>query len=1111
MSARPWLSAAACAFLGVLSAFAQTNPGRISGTVTDSSGARIAGAAVTVTNQATGLTSKAKTDNSGYYLVANLPVGTYNVEVEHAGFRKAEKTGYDLVDDGRITADFALQVGAVTEKVQVSAVAGDTVNTVSGELSRTISAEQVADLALNGRNYMQLVSLVPGVALTSLDQMALTTSLSVGNQSINGNRTDSNHLMVDGGMNLDSGSNTSQINNVGVDFIQEVSVQTSAFSAQYGRNSGGSVNVVTKSGGDRFHGSLFETIRNDYLDAKDYFAPVKPELRFNDFGWSLGGPIAVGPLKRSKLFFFAGQEWKKIQRFTNPTRQTLPTLAEIGGDFSDRTNAINSPGTTTPIPNKNLTNLMTPDGRAVMAVYGAMIKYASLYTGKPATNNATFQVLNPFRFREDLVRMDWRPAERHNVYFRWIHDNYDTIDPFGSFTASSLPTTPTFRNRPGYGPQFGYTWVIAPTLINEAKINSSWNGQRTPLQGTNWERNTYGFQFPRTYGGNGEYPTGIPDVTVSSFASFNGPARVFLSSPTTDIAISDNVTYIHDTHALKAGVSVIRNRKDQNGRTVYDGSIAFNPSGNTNSTGYSLADAALGQFQTYTEAGSDPQGFFRFTQIESYVEDSWHATKSLSLTVGMRYSYFTPIYTVANNIVNFVPALYNPAQAVTITRTGLIVPGSGNPYNGLIRAGDGVPSDQVGRVPGATSPATLAIPAGAPRGLYNPANLFMPRFSFAWVPFGMKKMVVRGGFGSFHDRTQGNLIFSQSNLPPYSYQSQYQNGNLASPSGGAIAAPAPQGTIHALDPNLKVPVTYTYNFGIQRELPYGMLLSVDYAGHVSHHLFRSPNINEPSLDALLANQALPSAGRPVTNAIVPYKGYSTINEFLSDANDNYNALQAYLTKRKGNLVMTVAYTWSKALTDASAYNSAGDAIEGADRHFNYGPASYDRRHIFVGTYTYRIPLLRDRRGFLGSAFGGWQLSGITRFQSGALITPTGSSVLPGTRRSSYLGGPVALPSDQRGPDHWFNTGAFANAPATALGNAGVGIIEGPGWENWDVSLRKNFRVREGWNLGFTADAFNVLNHVNFDDPNVTTSSTSIGTISTSQPARNIQFGLRFSF
>jgi len=232
---------------------------------------------------------------------------------------------------------------------------------------------------------------------------------------------------------------------------------------------------------------------------------------------------------------------------------------------------------------------------------------------------------------------------------------------------------------------------------------------------------------------------------------------------------------------------------------------------------------------------------------------------------------------------------------------------------------------------------------------------------------------------------------------------------------------------------------------------------------------------------------------------------------VSDANDNYNALQTYLTKRKGKAIMTASYTWAKTLTDASSYNSAGDVVEGINRRFNYGPAVHDRRHIFVATYTYRLPVLRDRSKILSTALGGWELSGITRLQSGAYLTPTGASNVPGNRRSQYLGGPVALPSDERGPDHWFNTAAFSNAPPAAIGNAGVGTIQGPGWENWDISLRKVFRIREGWAMRFTADSFNVIKHVNFDDPNVTTSSTSFGTISASQPARNIQFGLRLTF
>jgi hypothetical protein len=1087
---------------------AQSISGRISGVVTDSSGAAIPGAQISVINQGTQVKWSTTSDNNGLYLVTNLPVGTYNVEVEAGGFRKAQQSGYDLTDAGRITADFKLKVGTVTETVLVTAVLGETVNTVSGEIAHTIDAEQVQDLALNGRNYMQLVSLIPGVALLDEDQMALTTSLSVTGQSVNGNRTGTNHLAVDGGMNLDSGSNGSQINNVGVDFIGEVRVQTSAFSAEKGRNSGASINVTTKGGGQQYHGSLFETIRNEVLDAKDYFAPVRPKLRFNDFGWSLGGPVAILGMKKGSLFFFAGQEYKRIRRLTNPSRQTLPTRAERTGDFSGRTNTvIRYPGTTTPVPDKNLRSLMTPDGIAIMKVYDAMEKYAVAYTDTPTTNNSTFQVLNPFDWRQDIVRIDWRPNAHHSVYGRWIHDNYNTIDPFGTFTSSALPTTPTLRNRPGYGPQLGYTAVISRTMVNEAKISTSWNGQRTPLQGTAWMRSTYGFQFPRLFGGNGPYSEGIPDVTINGFASFNGPARVYLLSPTTDISFSDNLTYLRGRHAWKAGIMIIRNRKDQNGRTTYDGSVNFNTSGNTNSTNFSLSDAALGQFRTYSEASSDPVGFFRFTQYEGYVQDSWKVSKRLSVEIGLRFSRFLPTYTSANNIVNFEPARYDRSKAVTVTPAGIIVANSGNPYNGLIRAGDGIPEDQQGRVTGVNRDALALIPTGAPRGLYSTQTLWMPRFSFAYVPFNTSRLVLRGGFGTFHDRVEGNLIFSQTSLPPFSSTPQYENANLANPAGGLASALAPV-SINALDPNLKTPMTMTFNFGIQGELKHGYFFDLTYAGNQQRHLIRQPDINMPTFTELVANQAIPSAQRPVVNAIRPYKGFASIRMRLSDSVGSYNALQAHLTKRKGNQIFTASYTWSHALADTSGNGDNPD--EWTNRKYNFGEASFDRRQIFVMTYTYRVPFLRKGRGFLPNAFGRWEISGITRAQSGNPLTPTGSSTGI-TRRSDYVGGEVLLSTDERSKDRWFNTQAFVTAPVDRLGTAGVGTIVGPGLYLWDVSLRKQFQLTEKFRVKFQADGFNLMNHVNFRSLQVSTSNNNIGSLTGSGPARQIQFALRLEF
>src|SRR5258705_2325012 len=291
-------------------AFAQSIVGGISGTVTDTSGGVLRGAAIKVINEATASSRSAVADDNGFYIVTNLPPGNYTVSVEHPGFKKSVQTGYTLVADGRLTADISLEAGAISESVSVTAVNTETVNTTSGEVARVIDGAQVRELALNGRNYLQLTTLIPGAPLLNDDQLGLMTSLSTS-QPINGSRGNANNLTVDGGFNLDSGSNNSQINNVGIDFIQEVKIQTSNFSAQYGRNSGASINVVTKSGGNQFHGSMFEIFRNDFLDAKDFFAPVRPKLRFNDFGWSLGGPVAFGPLKKGKLFFFGGQEWKR--------------------------------------------------------------------------------------------------------------------------------------------------------------------------------------------------------------------------------------------------------------------------------------------------------------------------------------------------------------------------------------------------------------------------------------------------------------------------------------------------------------------------------------------------------------------------------------------------------------------------------------------------------------------------------------------------------------------------------------------------------------------------------------------------------------------------------
>jgi hypothetical protein len=1124
------------------SAFGQTVVGRISGTVQDSNGASVPNASVKVINTANNSERTATTDESGFYTITNLPAGTYTIEAEQKGYKKALVAGQNVTADARLTVDLKLEAGEVSETVEIVAAAGETVNTTSGEVARVIDRQQVQNLALNGRNYIQLLSLVPGVALLNDDQLELTTSLATGNQSINGNRGQTNNVTVDGGFNLQSGSNASQINNVGIDYIQEVKIQTSNFSAEYGRNSGAQVSLVTRSGENDFHGSAFEFLRNDKLDARSFFAPVRPTLRFNNFGYSIGGPIV-----KDKLFFFGGEEWKYIRRLSSAQRRTVPTLAELDGNFSlrlrgpdgivgtnddgvlrDPNNAANTcvapvitngvvttpairtgcfGGTNVALRNIIPANRITTDGRAIANVFRTSIGLAAAFTDSPTGNNVTFQQPNPLDYREDLLRVDYRINSKHSLYGRYIHDKNVLIDPFGTFINTQLPTIPSNRLRPGTSIQLSHTWMVSPTFINEAKATGAWVAQRIPPDGELWKRETYGFQFQQLFFGGGRFENSIPDTTINGFASFFGAARSLLS-PTTDINGSDTVTLVRGNHTFKTGVSVTRNRIDQNARTTYAGQVDFNTGSNTRTSNQSFADALLGNFRTYSEQALDPMGFFRFTQTEAFVADSWKVNRKLSLELGMRYQFGQPIYTQANNLANFDPSLYNPAQAVTILANGNIdTTKGGNRFNGLVRAGDGVPAEELGRVPGGDTADVRAVPAGAPRGLYEGHHYFMPRVGFAYSPFDDNKTAIRGGFGMYYDRIEGNLIFPSLSNPPYATSAQFQNANLSNITGGSSAA-APFAQINAVNPDLDTPYTMSYSLSLQRELPHGIFAEAAYVANLGRHLIRQPDINQPTFDQIRANA--PPGPNVNINALRPFKGYTAIRMRLSDATSNYHGLQLYAAKRKGDLLMTSSYTWSKVLTDASGFNDNPE--DPFNKKFNYGPATFDRRHVFALTYTYTLRMFSRTRGFVKAVLDGYEISGITRFQSGPYltVTATGNSAL-GNRRADCLSSEQLFPNGKRGPNNWADRAAFAAAPDSRRGTCGVGTLEGPGAQTWDFSLRRRFALREKFNLQFQADIFNAFNRTNFRDLESNLSNAAFGTISTSGPPRNIQFGLKLTF
>lgn len=1104
-------------------AYAQTSFGQISGTVVDPTGAAVPDATITILSMNTQATHSVTSDPSGNYIVTNLPIGEYSITVTKTGFQTAKQSGVSISADAKVTSNFTLPVGQATETVEVQAGAIESLNTTSGELARVIDSSQVSNLALNGRNYTQLLTLVPGAVVTNPDIFSVTTSLASTNQSINGNRSDTGNLTVDGAYNQVAGSNGSLMNNVGADFIREVKIDTSNASAEYGRTSGPSFNIVTKSGTNAFHGGAFEFLRNNYLDATNYIARQKTQLIYNDFGFFVGGPII-----RDKLFFFVGEEWKRLRQQAVAQNFTVPTTAMLNGDFSALLRGANPvqlyyPGTSTPIPNNNISSLITPDGRAIANVYRTISAAGlSFRDGGVPSNNLTLAPSNPLNFHQDLVRLDYVLNQKHSIFGRWIHDQNTLIDPYGTFSNTGiLNTTPTTRNRPGQSYLVSWTWAARSNLINQATANTSWAAQRIPPYGDNWKRETYDFQYQKIFPGIGPYPNGIPIVNVQNYAPFQGPNFALLS-PSTDIQVGDTVTWIKGDHTFKFGAAYIRDRVDQNGRSNYTGTATFNSTPTSsncrtatgNTTCYALADAFLGNFQSYSEASADPVGHFRFNQIEGFVQDSWRATRKLSLEMGLRYQWIQPFYLQGNNASNFDNAVYNPANAVTVTASGRLVPGVGNPYNGLIRAGNGVPADQQIRVPNVNTSLFPLIPAGAPRGFYKMNGAVGPRFGFAYAL--NEKTTVRGGIGLFYYRAQGNLIFSQLNLPPFLQNVQFDTGNLATVSSLSANNTGLQGTISAIDPLNKNPYTLQYSFGFQRQITRTILMEMNYVGNVAHHSPRQPNVNFPDLGPVVANANVPSPPISSVNYFNPYKGYTAINSNRFDSNSNYNALQLFASKRAGFTTFTLAYTFAKALGDSNGNNNGNNATleNWRDLGYNYGSLTNDRRHAFVATFVIQAPELRAHNFVMRQAFGGWQVSGVARLQSGGYYSVQATSSLGlGTVRADRIPGVPIYVNNHAGLNGYVNRAAFAATPKNLarFGNAGAGTVVGPGLAQTDATLSKFFPITERVRFRIQADVFNILNRTNFNTVNWNASNNNFGTFASAFPPRQLQLGARILF
>ncbi len=1094
------------------SLYAQVTTAQVSGRVVDRTGAGIPRVSVRVTDQNTSATREVRTGDDGYYAVPNLPASTYSLEVKNTGFKTYVQTDIHLTAGDRLDVSPTLEVGGTTESITVQSQ-GERVETESGTVGALIDGSQVRELALNGRNLIQLTMLVPGVVVTT-DQFdrGSTAFGGVGDFYINGMRSTSNAVTVDGGANQDSGNVVSQTNNVGVDFVQEVKVASSGYSAEYGRNAGGQVNFQTRSGTQRFSGTLFEFFRNDKLNTRSFFAPQIEQLRLNNFGWSLGGPIMIPGVfneKRQKLFFFAGQEYKR--RVDGDTRRaTVPTRDERAGIINStatlvypsnfavpelRGEPITDPSRATPEnpTGRNILPLryMTPNGRAIMSMFDKVEPLSTLYVDQKIANNITFQLANRDIRRQDIFKVDYHKSDKNRFNFRYLYDTGTNAVPYETGTLPTFSATRTNRAR---NMQAQWTSVISQSTINEFSAVSNYLFLERIPYGDLRMPSTYGLNLKEIFGIESSV-YGIPSIAIAGYTTISG-ARPNPRSPVWDASIRDNFSHVRGKHNLKTGILVIRNRKNERTNTTLTGAYTFNNVGNLYTTGNALLDTLLGNYRQYTESDNDKFNRIRFTQVESYIADTWKVRPNLTLDVGVRYYFMTPPYTADDMISTFLPEKYNPAQAqrviATGTNAGQLQPGVGVPGNGIARAGEGVP-----------------------RGFYQNQQKFSPRFGFAWDPSGKGRFSVRGGGAIYYDRLPAGDTAIAGGNPPFVNTVTLFDGRFDDPAGGK-SSDFPV-SITGFRPDIVAPATYNWNFGIQKQLWFNTLLDVNYVSTQGRHLLRRPDINQVmpwvQYNNLTAN----------INSLRPYQGYTSINMYESSAASNYHGLQTQFTRRyTSGVTFSVAYTWSKVLTDASDKNNGVENINNYRRERSH--ATFDRNHVLVFSYIYYLPELRNMNAVARHTLGGWQLSGVTQMQSGAWLTPA-IATPTGTRRPDRVGDlsyfnpreVQTLVGGNNAPvsgNFYFDPtpGKTFIAPAPdAFGNSAPFIIRGPGRHNWDLSLFKNFKWGERRNVQFRAEAFNVWNHVSFRNPNLSANSRDYGTIADAGPPRLLQLGLKFLF
>ena len=1124
-------------------AWSQDATGKIAGNITDATGAVVPGAMIVVTNLDTQTTKQAVTNNQGFYQVVQLPIGHYEVSAEAMGFSKSVSRPSNALEINQtLRVDLTLEVGAATEHITIESQPS-TVETENSTVGGTVTGEAIYELPLNGRNTLDLLATQPGVTLTNPDSSAK------GNYSIGGGRTDSVTYLLDGGLNNDLLSNDVVVN-PNPDAIAEFRVLESTYTAEYGRNAGGIVSVVSKSGTNQFHGTIYDYVRNTDFDANDFFnnqqGQPRAVLHRNQYGGTFGGPIV-----RNKLFFFfAYQGQKQTQNQLVGQVQTY-TPAEAQGNFSQAAGGGPDPAVAAFLqanpyyqPNPTLAAQAIINPSSIDPVAQAYFKNGLIPTSASGVLYPSASAID--NENEYLGKLDYAISGRDTLSGTFsAHDNKIT-NPFsyanvGGYTAANSLQT--------YSGNINYTHVFTPALLNEARITAvrSDSSQDAPTSALSKVT-------PAGLGINitPDQTTGPPllffyGTNLYTGFDYGGPT----SFNNTIYAYYDNLTWTKGRHNMKFGFYFSPYQNNTNYDYFGNGAFFFFGPSTSVGSGTDLADFLLGLPDNYYQ-GPTALSNMRTHQIAGYAQDDFHVSSRLTLNLGLRYEYAEPKYDTQGRSFDFIPGLQS--QRFVNAPPGLVFPGD----------------------------------PGAPKGVnFADKNDWATRFGFAWDVFGNAKTAVRGGVGVFYDILKGEDNLQFNGAPPfYAESSVYFNpldgsetgptgylsnpfgtNNTGTPNGFPSRPPTstadfspylPLGStsgIYLVDPHLRTPYVYQYNLNIQQQLPGGMVLDTGYVGYDAHKLTSLVDINPFPLGS---NTRIYDPDS--TNSI-----YSQLLEFKNVGVANYNALQVSLTKRyantmAGSVFFTFAYTWSHELDNVSGFRQRNSEVPYYDEHYFWASGDTDVRNAMVLSGGWDLPFDRAWQSGPKLLTKGWSLYPIFTWRTGFPL-----DVLAGLQSTNFDPGPAGdgnpylVRADLVTPsvatynpryqqtingvtgNYFFNPAAFSAAPLNALdataqtnaaalagmfteGTLGRNAIRGPGFVNLDISLAKHFKFfdKDRLDAELRLDAFNALNHTNFGapsdgslgtttSPNTSINSPQFGQVSTTVSPRVVQIALHIRF